>query len=74
MRRLLLCASLMGVLGLAVLTQARPAAAATCNTFKCYQSCGPTSEQDCQTACGSCEMCLSIAQFSPCVYECRCSC
>jgi hypothetical protein len=74
MRRLLLCASLMGVLGLAVLTQATPAAALTCNTFKWQRSCGATSEQDCAASCGSCSMCLSVVQFNPCVYECRCAC
>ena len=73
MRRLLLCASLLVALGVTTFTQA-PAAAAACNTFKWYQACGPTSEQDCRTACGACGMCLSVAQFNPCVYECRCSC
>lgn len=74
MRRILRCVGLFGVLGLVSLTQVTPVEAGTCNTFKWYQACGPTSEQDCHTACGSCQMCLSVAQFNPCVYECRCAC
>lgn len=74
MGRLLRCACLLGVLCLNGLVPVAPAWAVTCNTFKWYQACGPTSEQDCQAACGSCTMCLSVYQFNPCVYECRCAC
>lgn len=74
MGRILRCVGLFGVLALVSFTQVVPAEGATCNTFKWYQACGPTSEQQCQAACGSCQMCLSIAQFNPCVYECRCAC
>jgi len=74
MGRLLRCACLLGALCLTGLVPVSPVWATTCNTFKWYQACGPTSEQDCQAACGSCTMCLSVAQFNPCVYECRCAC
>ena len=74
MGRILRCAGLFGVLALVSFIQAVPAEAGTCNTFKWYQACGPTSEQDCHAACGSCQMCLSVHQFNPCVYECRCAC
>lgn len=74
MGRFLRCAGLLGILGLASFMPVASVEATTCQTFKYYQSCGPTSEQDCQAACGSCGMCLNIAQFNPCVYECRCAC
>jgi hypothetical protein len=74
MGRILRCTGLFGVLTLVSLSQITPVEAGTCSTFKWYQACGPTSEQDCHTACGSCQMCLSVYQFNPCVYECRCAC
>ena len=74
MGRILRFAGLLAVLVLVSFTPVMSVEAGTCNTFKWYQACGPTSEQDCQAACGSCQMCLSIAQFNPCVYECRCAC
>lgn len=74
MGRLLRCVGLFGVFALLSLAQSTTAEAGTCSVHKWYQACGATSEQDCQAACGSCQMCLSVYQFNPCVYECRCAC
>lgn len=74
MGRILRCVGLFGVLALVSFTEPVPAEAVTCSVHKWYQACGPNSEQQCQAACGSCAMCLSVAQFNPCVYECRCAC
>lgn len=74
MGRILRCVGLFGVLALVSFTHVKSAEAETCSVHKWYQACGPTSEQQCQAACGSCSMCLSVAQFNPCVYECRCAC
>jgi hypothetical protein len=57
---------------LSPLEGARPAS--SCATFKWDRACSGTSEQECQTSCGSCTMCLDVIQFNPCVYECSCTC
>jgi len=57
---------------LSPLEGARPAS--SCATFKWDRACSGTSEQECQTSCGSCTMCLDVVQFYPCVYECSCTC
>jgi hypothetical protein len=49
-------------------------ASSSCNTFKWDRACAGNSEQQCQTSCGSCTMCLDVIQFYPCVYECSCAC